>query len=210
MISPVFVAFLSLSSFANVAHASLACPGNNGQTFVDPASQSTYVIECGVDRPGADIQGGPGWTNSLEACIALCSTTPQCVEVVYNAGSPGPCYLKNALNHPTLNGNVMAAHLLSAEGPKCPPTGAANVAGVSFRGDANFAQIDMLAVGDRAVLNQGVLVYDMSNLQAAGFAIRGLLGEDFLSQFNVFIDNAHHVLCLDSAPVMQASVADGN
>jgi hypothetical protein len=89
-------------------------------------------------------------------------------------------------------------------------TGAANVAGVSFRGDANFAQIDMLVVGDRAVLNQGVLVYDMSNVQAAGFAIHGLLGEDFLSQFNVFIDNAHHVLCLDSAPVMQASVAGSN
>src|SRR6266487_5045847 len=104
MISSAFFSFLSLSSLANVALASLACPNNNGQTFVDPASQSKYVIECGVDRPGADLPGSPGWTNSLEACIALCSTTPQCVEVVYIPGSPGPCYMKNALKPPVLDG----------------------------------------------------------------------------------------------------------
>ena len=120
MISPIFFTFLSLSSLAVVSLAQLACPADNAQTYVDPASQSTYVIECGYDRPGADVPGSPGWTNTLEDCIKLCSTTSQCVNVGYIPGSPGPCYMKNSLKAPVPKTGMMAAHLPSAEGPKCP------------------------------------------------------------------------------------------
>lgn len=112
--------FLSLSSFTNVALAQLECPNDNKQTYVDPASQLTYVIECGYDRPGADIPGSPGWTDTLEECVALCSTTSICVDVSYIPGSPGRCYMKNALNAPVAYNGMMAAHLPSAEGPECP------------------------------------------------------------------------------------------
>jgi len=54
-----------------------------------------------------------------------------------------------------------------------------------------------------------VLVYDMNKLQKAGFAIRGLLGEDFLSRFNLFIDRAHGVLCIDDTGTMEASLIGG-
>src|SRR5579871_2688163 len=120
MISSVVFAFLSLSSLINVVFSQLACPAANGQTYVDPKSQSTYVIECGYDRPGDDVPGSPGWTNTLEECIALCSATSQCVNVGYIPGSPGPCYMKNALTFPVTKTGMMAAHLISAEGPKCP------------------------------------------------------------------------------------------
>src|SRR3974390_1057159 len=74
-------------------------------------------------------------------------------------------------------------------------TGNANVAGMSLQGGTKSAQLDALEVGGHVSTNQGVLVYDMKNLQGAGFAIRGLLGEDFLSRFDVLIDHAHSVLC---------------
>lgn len=112
--------FLSLSSFINAAFAQLECPVDNKVTYVDPASQLTYVIECGYDRPGADIPGSPGWTDTLEECVALCSTTSICVDVSYIPGSPGRCYMKNALSAPVAYNGMMAAHLPSAEGPECP------------------------------------------------------------------------------------------
>lgn len=120
MISPVFLVFLSLSSFTNVALAQLECPNDNKQTYVDPASQLTYVIECGYDRLGADIPGSPGWTDTLEECVALCSTTSICVDVSYIPGSPGRCYMGNALNAPVAYNGMIAAHLPSAGGPECP------------------------------------------------------------------------------------------
>jgi predicted aspartyl protease len=87
-------------------------------------------------------------------------------------------------------------------------TGNADVAGVSFRGEAMFARLDTLAVGDHVSTNQGVLVYNMKALQAAGFAIRGLLGEDFLSRFDVLIDNKHHVLCMDDTDAMRSGMEE--
>jgi predicted aspartyl protease len=85
-----------------------------------------------------------------------------------------------------------------AEELNIPMTGKADVAGVSFQGQAMYAQLNTFEVGDHESANQDVLVYSMKNIQAAGHAIRGLLGEDFLSRFDVLIDNAHHVLCIDN------------
>jgi len=89
-------------------------------------------------------------------------------------------------------------------------TGNATVAGVSFHGAAMYSRLDSLEVGDHAATNQGVVVYDMKNLQGAGFAIRGLLGEDFLSGYDVLIDKAHSVLCIDDTGVMLEGLKDKN
>ena len=85
-------------------------------------------------------------------------------------------------------------------------TGNANVAGMSLQGDTKLAHLDALEVGGHALTDQGVLVYDMKNLQGQGFAIRGLLGDDFLSRFDVLIDHAHSVLCIDDTGAMEARV----
>ena len=91
-----------------------------------------------------------------------------------------------------------------------PTSGSAIVAGVSLQGgQIRFAQLEMLKLGKYASTNQRVLVYDMNKLQRARFAIRGLLGEDFLSRFNLFIDNAHGVLCIDDTGAMEASLRGG-
>jgi Aspartyl protease len=81
-------------------------------------------------------------------------------------------------------------------------TGKAVVAGVSLQGPAAFAQLDDVELGDHAATNQGVLIYDMRRLQLAGFAIRGLLGADFLSRFDVLINNGLKVVCVDDTGVM--------
>jgi hypothetical protein len=90
-----------------------------------------------------------------------------------------------------------------------PTSGNAIVAGVSFKGQIKFAQLQILTLGKSFSTNQRVLVYDMTKLQSARVAVRGLLGQDFLSGFNVFIDNAHGVLCMDDSGAMEASMKDG-
>jgi hypothetical protein len=90
-----------------------------------------------------------------------------------------------------------------------PTSGNAIVAGISLHGQIRFAQLDMLQLGKYPSTNQRVLVYDMNKLQRARFAIRGLLGEDFLSRFNLFIDHARGVLCIDDTGAMEASLRSG-
>ena len=72
-----------------------------------------------------------------------------------------------------------------------------------------FAQLNTLEVGDHVVKDQGVLVYDMKSIQDAGFGLHGLLGEDFLSRFDVVIDKARNVLCIDDTGMMLDALRAG-
>jgi aspartyl protease len=84
--------------------------------------------------------------------------------------------------------------------------GAAQVASVGVHAPASFAQLDHLEAGSHAIVNQKVLVYDLQNLQASGIQIQGVLGEDFLEHFDMLIDNAHNLLCLDDSAEMRGEV----
>jgi len=84
--------------------------------------------------------------------------------------------------------------------------GAAGVAGAGSRQSATFAQLDLIEAGSHAVAHQRVLVYDLQNLHSADLYIQGILGEDFLEQFDMLIDNAHRLLCLDNSDAMRAEV----
>jgi hypothetical protein len=84
--------------------------------------------------------------------------------------------------------------------------GAAEVAGVGSRQSASFTRLDLVEAGSVAVANQNVLVYNLQNLHPAGQRIQGVLGEDFLEHFDVLIDNAHRLLCLDSSAAMRAEM----
>jgi hypothetical protein len=80
------------------------------------------------------------------------------------------------------------------------------VAGVGFHAAASVAQLDLLEVGSHAVANQKVVVFDIQNPHSVDLHFRGVLGEDFLSQFDMLIDNAHNLLCLDDSARMRADV----
>jgi hypothetical protein len=84
--------------------------------------------------------------------------------------------------------------------------GSAEVAGVGFDAAASVAQLDVLEVGSHAVANQKVVVFDIQNPHSVDLHFRGVLGEDFLSQFDMLIDNAHNLLCLDDSARMRADV----
>jgi hypothetical protein len=84
--------------------------------------------------------------------------------------------------------------------------GTAEVVSVGMHASASFARLDLLETGSHSLSNQKVLVYDLKNLQATGLDIQGVLGEDFLEQFDMLIDNAHRLLCLDEAGTMRAEV----
>jgi len=85
--------------------------------------------------------------------------------------------------------------------------GSAGVAGVGFLASAPFAQLDLLEVGSHAVANQKVLVFDFQNSHSVDLHLfRGVLGEDFLGEFDMLIDNAHNLLCLDDSSAMAAGV----
>jgi hypothetical protein len=87
------------------------------------------------------------------------------------------------------------------------PQGSAGVAGVGFLASAPFAQLDLLEVGSHAVANQKVLVFDFQNSHSVDLHFfRGVLGEDFLGEFDMLIDNAHNLLCLDDSSAMAADV----
>jgi hypothetical protein len=84
--------------------------------------------------------------------------------------------------------------------------GSAAVAGVGFDAAASVAQLDVLEVGSHAVANQKVVVFNIQNPHSVDLRFRGVLGEDFLSQFDMLIDNAHNLLCLDDSARMRADV----
>jgi hypothetical protein len=84
--------------------------------------------------------------------------------------------------------------------------GAVVVSGAGFHESASFAQLDLLQVGSHAVANQEVLVYGLMNLRSVDSHIRGILGEDFIEHFDVLIDNAHKLLCLDDSTAMRVEV----
>jgi Aspartyl protease len=84
--------------------------------------------------------------------------------------------------------------------------GAAVVAGVRSGQSASYAQLDMVEVGAHRVAKQKVLVHDLQNLHSADARVQGILGEDFLEQFDLLIDNAHRLLCLDDSGAMRQEV----
>jgi hypothetical protein len=84
--------------------------------------------------------------------------------------------------------------------------GTAVVAGVGFHATASFAQLDLLEAGYHAVANQKILVFDFQNPQSVDLHFRGVLGEDFLGEFDILIDNERSLLCLDDSARMRAGV----
>jgi hypothetical protein len=84
--------------------------------------------------------------------------------------------------------------------------GSANVASAGSQSDASFVQVDLLEVGSHAVANQAVLLYDLRKMNFANHTVRGILGEDFLEHYDLLIDNAQSLLCLDDSASMRASV----
>jgi Aspartyl protease len=88
--------------------------------------------------------------------------------------------------------------------------GSAEVVGVGFSTNASFAYVDLLEAGSHSVENHPVELQDLQSLQGADLHFRGILGGNFLGHFDVLMDYAHRMLCLDDTKVMRAAVKGGH
>jgi hypothetical protein len=94
----------------------------------------------------------------------------------------------------------LAAELhLSIHGP-------AEIVSAGLHESASLVQLDQIEAGSHALANQEVMVYDFHSRGSSDLRIRGILGEDFLGHFDLLIDNARSLLCLDDSPSMRADV----
>ena len=84
--------------------------------------------------------------------------------------------------------------------------GSAEVVGVGFNTHTSFAYLDLLEAGSHSVANRPVVVQDLQPFQTPDLHFRGILGGDFLGHFDVLMDYAHSMLCLDDTKVMRAAV----
>ena len=84
--------------------------------------------------------------------------------------------------------------------------GTTGFVGVGFRSRPSFAHLDTVEAGSHALANPLVVIQNMEHLQTADPRIRGIIGGNFLEHFDVLIDYAHTILCLDNAKVMQPQI----
>jgi Aspartyl protease len=84
--------------------------------------------------------------------------------------------------------------------------GEARVLAVGLPSRAFFSQLELIEVGPLAIAHHQVLVPKLDHSLGADVHIRGILGSNFLGRFDVLIDNAHQMLCLDDTGAMQAAM----
>lgn len=82
----------------------------------------------------------------------------------------------------------------------------ARVLAVGSQSRGSLSQLDLIEVGMRVVANHQVVVRKLDYSLGADVHIQGILGANFLGHFDVFIDNAHNMLCLDDTGALQTAV----
>jgi hypothetical protein len=81
--------------------------------------------------------------------------------------------------------------------------GTVGLVATAARSQASVAVLESLEAGSYDVVKPLVVVQDLGPIQAADPRIRGVLGENFLAHFDVLIDYARGMLCLDEAKLME-------
>jgi hypothetical protein len=84
--------------------------------------------------------------------------------------------------------------------------GTAGVIGAGVYERDALTRLDLLDAGSQVVERALALVGDMRQLQAADKNIRGILGSNFLGHFDMLLDYAHGVLCLEDGKRLQQVV----
>src|SRR5579871_3302188 len=104
---------LTLLAAVVPAFGLIQCPAQNGTSYTD-INGDVYLVECNIDHSGGDLPNDGQYVPSLDACIALCSATANCIDVSWVEGSPeGACYLKSSVGTASQNSHVLGAKLVS-------------------------------------------------------------------------------------------------
>jgi hypothetical protein len=84
--------------------------------------------------------------------------------------------------------------------------GTTGVSGVATQSRSAFAFLDLIEVGSHSVPQSLAVIQDIAELKAADPRMRGILGENFLSRFDLLIDNRQQILCLDESRTLAQAV----
>ena len=84
--------------------------------------------------------------------------------------------------------------------------GAASVVGAGFDEPASLATLGQIAAGSHQLADLDVFVYGLDRMRSIDLNVRGIVGEDFLAHFDMLIDNAHAILCLDESGAMRRTI----
>lgn len=84
--------------------------------------------------------------------------------------------------------------------------GTARLVSVSDVSPASIGILDSIEAGSNVVKKPYIVVQDLKEIQKAAPDIRGVLGLNFLSHFDMLIDYRHNLLCLDESTGMQAEL----
>jgi predicted aspartyl protease len=84
--------------------------------------------------------------------------------------------------------------------------GTTGVSGVATQSRNAFAFLDLIEVGSHSVQQSLAVIQDIAELKAADPRMRGILGENFLSRFDLLIDNRQQILCLDESRTLAQAV----
>jgi hypothetical protein len=75
--------------------------------------------------------------------------------------------------------------------------GTTGVSGVATHSRSAYSHLDLIDAGSSSVPDVLVVVQDLADFRTADSDIRGILGENFLTHFDLLIDNRQQILCLD-------------
>jgi hypothetical protein len=83
---------------------------------------------------------------------------------------------------------------------------AAGVSGVASFGRRALVELSQVDIGGHQANNVLAVIDDLAQLHDVDRNIRGIVGEDFLTRFDLLIDNEHRMLCLDDTGTMAAGI----
>jgi hypothetical protein len=152
------------------------------RTFIAAAILMTATILTAQSSCSPNLAGQPSRVSSNRYQVVL---------QAYINGSGPYDFLLDTGSQITMIDESLASEL------HIKTTTKAALVGVSLQGKAGkYALLDSVRVGDNAKVG-GIyaLAFDMDDVRAAGYAVRGLIGEDFLSHFDATIDNTHNRVC---------------
>jgi hypothetical protein len=89
---------------------------------------------------------------------------------------------------------------------KLEVTGSLNIVTVASRVEVPLVSATVVEVGPVSVQGIRMAVEDLGPIQADYPGLRGVLGNNFLSRFDLLIDNSHRTLCFDDSHRMQQSL----
>jgi hypothetical protein len=121
------------------------------------------------------------------------------VPVMLNRSGPYDFVLDTAQQMTTIDPGLASELHLKLQG-------SAEVTGAGFSTHASYVLPESLQVGEQVLKNALLLVHPLGQIAVSYPRVRGILGENFLERFDLLIDYAHGIVCLDDTKQLQVKV----